>query len=67
MKAGVLFGFAALCFGQEGTRVYIAHCQQCHDQNSDAHAPLVEALNTKPWEDILKALETGSMRAQGAQ
>jgi polyvinyl alcohol dehydrogenase (cytochrome) len=58
--------FAGLCFGQEGTRVYIAHCQQCHDQNSDAHAPLAEALASRPWESILKTLETGSMRAQGA-
>ena len=54
-------------FAQEGTRVYIAHCQQCHDQNSDAHAPLPAALATRPWQDIVKALETGLMRAQGAQ
>ena len=26
-----------------------------------------EALGNMPWEDILKVLETGSMRAQGAQ
>jgi polyvinyl alcohol dehydrogenase (cytochrome) len=54
-------------YSAEGTRVYIARCQQCHDQNRDAHAPLPEALATRPWEDILKALETGVMRAQGAQ
>ena len=58
---------AGLCTAQEGTRVYIARCQQCHDQNSDGHAPLREALATKPWEAILAALETGAMRAQGAQ
>lgn len=58
---------AGLCMAQEGTRVYIASCQQCHDQNSDGHAPLREALATKPWEAILAALETGAMRAQGAQ
>ncbi|MGA2116474.1 MAG: PQQ-binding-like beta-propeller repeat protein [Bryobacteraceae bacterium] len=58
---------AGVSMAQEGTRVYIAHCQQCHDQNSDAHAPLAEALATKPWEAILKSLETGAMRAQGAQ
>jgi mono/diheme cytochrome c family protein len=56
MKTALVLGIAAIGFGQEGTRVYIAHCQQCHDQNSDAHAPLVEALGTKPWQDILKAL-----------
>ena len=58
---------AGLCLAQEGTRVYIAKCQQCHDQNSDAHAPLPEALATKPWEAILQALETGLMRVQGSQ
>jgi hypothetical protein len=58
---------AGFCVAQEGTRVYIARCQQCHDQNSDAHAPLQEAFAAKPWEDIVKSLETGAMRAQGAQ
>ena len=67
-RVRALIAFAAsLCSAQEGTRVYIAHCQQCHDQSSDAHAPQREALATKSWEQILKALETGSMRAQGAQ
>src|SRR5215469_225676 len=59
--------FAGGCVAQEGTRVYLAHCQQCHDQNSDAHAPLPEALKNMPWGNILKTLETGAMRAQGAQ
>jgi polyvinyl alcohol dehydrogenase (cytochrome) len=68
VRIGVLILIAArLCSAQEGTRVYIAHCQICHDQNSDSHAPLREALATRPWEQIAKALETGSMRAQGAQ
>src|SRR5580704_4539396 len=67
-RIGVLIFIATrLCTAQEGTRVYIQHCQKCHDQNSDAHAPLQEALATRPWEQILKALETGSMRAQGAE
>src|ERR1700680_4386066 len=67
-RVSALICFAAgIVTAQEGTKVYIAHCQQCHDQNSDAHAPLREALATRPWEQILKALETGSMRAQGAQ
>ncbi len=63
--SALIFIAAQLCTAQEGTRVYIEHCQQCHDQNSDAHAPLREALAAKSWEQIVKALETGSMRAQG--
>src|ERR1700690_4336935 len=65
--AALIFIAARFCAAQEGTLVYIEHCQQCHDQNSDAHAPLREALATRSWEQIVKALETGSMRAQGAQ
>ena len=59
--------FAALCVAQEGSRVYIAHCQQCHGQSSDSHAPMAEALKIKPWQDIVTTLTTGAMRAQGAQ
>ena len=57
----------SLCPAQEGSRVYIAHCQQCHGQSADSHAPMAEALKIKPWEDIVKTLTTGAMRAQGAQ
>jgi polyvinyl alcohol dehydrogenase (cytochrome) len=63
----IVIAFAAISIAQEGTRVFIAHCQQCHDPNSDAHAPLPEALGSMPWENILKALETGDMKAQGAE
>lgn len=63
---GLTLTLAGLCASQEGTRVYLSHCQQCHDQNSDAHAPLAEALGNIPWQDIVKTLETGNMRAQGA-
>jgi polyvinyl alcohol dehydrogenase (cytochrome) len=59
--------FAALCsYAQEGTRVFISKCQQCHSPNSDSHAPSVQALATMPWQDIVKALETGPMKAQGS-
>jgi polyvinyl alcohol dehydrogenase (cytochrome) len=66
-RAGLALIFSTLCAAQEGSRVYIAHCQQCHGQSSDSHAPMAEALKIKPWEDIVKTLETGAMRAQGAQ
>lgn len=65
--AGLGFVVVALCSAQEGTRVFIGRCIQCHDQNSDTHAPLPEALAGMPWENILKSLETGVMKAQGAQ
>ena len=61
-----------LCFpifllsAQEPTRVFMQHCQQCHSPNSGAHAPLPEAMASTPWENILQALESGVMKAQGA-
>jgi polyvinyl alcohol dehydrogenase (cytochrome) len=58
---------AALCCGQEGTAVFISRCIQCHDPNSESHAPMPEALSNLPWQDIVKTLETGSMKAIGAQ
>ena len=51
---------------QEPTKVFLRSCQQCHSPNSGAHAPLPEAMAGIPWEDILKSLETGNMKAQGA-
>src|SRR3954447_12340087 len=58
---------AAWSCAQEGTAVFISRCIQCHDPNNEAHAPLPEALANLPWQDIVKALETGSMKAIGAQ
>jgi polyvinyl alcohol dehydrogenase (cytochrome) len=51
---------------QEPTRVFMRSCQQCHSANSGAHAPLPDSMASIPWEDILKSLETGNMKAQGA-
>jgi len=55
------------CSAQEGPTVFINRCIQCHDPNSESHAPLPEALHNLPWQDIVKTLETGSMKAIGAQ
>jgi hypothetical protein len=65
VAAGLIL--AALCCGQEGTAVFISRCIQCHDPNSESHAPMPEALSNLPWQDIVKTLETGSMKAIGAQ
>jgi polyvinyl alcohol dehydrogenase (cytochrome) len=58
---------AMLGFAQEGTRVFIARCIQCHDPNSEVHAPTPEALSVVPWQNIVKSLESGAMQAVGAQ
>jgi polyvinyl alcohol dehydrogenase (cytochrome) len=56
----------SLLNAQEATRVFMRSCQQCHSPNSGAHAPLPEDMAAIPWENILKSLETGNMKAQGA-
>ena len=63
----IVLAFSTVSAAQEGTRVFIARCIQCHDANSGSHAPLPEALAQRPWQDILRTLETGSMQAVGAQ
>ena len=57
---------AALCAAQEPTRIFMSHCMSCHSPNSGAHAPMIEAMAGIPWQDILKTLEGGSMKVQGA-
>jgi hypothetical protein len=57
---------AALCAAQEPTRVFMSHCMNYHSANSGAHAPMPEAMAGIPWQDILKILESGSMKVQGA-
>jgi polyvinyl alcohol dehydrogenase (cytochrome) len=57
---------SALGRAQDGTSLFILHCATCHSANSGAHAPLPEVLRQMPWEQILQALETGDMKAQGA-
>jgi polyvinyl alcohol dehydrogenase (cytochrome) len=57
--------FAALCSAQEGSRVFISSCLQCHDPNSESRAPAPAVLGEMPWQAILTALETGAMKTQG--
>jgi polyvinyl alcohol dehydrogenase (cytochrome) len=60
-------GLAAAAFlaAQEPTRVFMSHCMSCHSPNSGAHAPMPEAMAGIPWQDVLKTLESGSMKVQG--
>lgn len=62
----LLTAAAGLCHAQEGTAVFLRSCVRCHSPNSDAHAPMPEEMAKIPWRDILKTLESGSMKAQGA-
>ncbi len=57
---------AGLCHAQEGTAVFLRSCVRRHSPNNDAHAPMPEEMAKMPWQNILKTLESGSMKAQGA-
>lgn len=63
---GLLLGLltATLCSAQEGSQVFISTCLQWHSSASTTHAPTPDALAKIPWQDILKTLNTGSMKVQ---
>jgi polyvinyl alcohol dehydrogenase (cytochrome) len=51
---------------QDGAALFDKNCATCHRPDSGTRAPLKEALARMSSPAIVKALETGSMKAQGA-
>jgi polyvinyl alcohol dehydrogenase (cytochrome) len=49
-----------------GLQIFITNCATCHRSNSGTRAPLPEVLQQMPREAIVRALETGLMKQQGA-
>jgi polyvinyl alcohol dehydrogenase (cytochrome) len=49
-----------------GEVVYQQHCSQCHDDPALTHAPARSALKLMAAENILYALERGTMKPQGS-
>jgi polyvinyl alcohol dehydrogenase (cytochrome) len=60
-----VLGLAAPAFAQDGGALYAQHCAQCHDAGQP-RTPARLALTQLAPDAIVAALETGSMRAQGA-
>lgn len=52
--------------GPDGAVVFRHSCATCHRPDSGTRAPLPAVLRQMTRESILRALETGDMRAQGA-
>jgi polyvinyl alcohol dehydrogenase (cytochrome) len=50
----------------QGASVFAEHCAQCHDSGA-ARIPTRAAIEALTQQQILSALESGPMRAQGAQ
>src|ERR671935_2902850 len=61
--AGGLAGVPAAA--QDGPALYAAHCTRCHDAGSPRIPSRTSIAQLAP-ERIVSALETGSMRSQGA-
>jgi polyvinyl alcohol dehydrogenase (cytochrome) len=66
MRAIPLFMIACGAWAQDGAALFEKHCTSCHRPGTDTRAPLREALARMPRPAILAALETGSMKTQGA-
>lgn len=50
-----------------GREIFIKNCAVCHHENSGTRAPLPGVLRQMSSQEILEALETGVMKAQGSQ
>ncbi len=55
---------AAAALAQDGNAVYQTHCAQCHDKGV-GRAPQLLAMNLMTPENVMTALTTGKMAAQG--
>jgi polyvinyl alcohol dehydrogenase (cytochrome) len=58
-----LVGFAA---AQDGAAVYKQRCAMCHDRSGETRAPAPAALRQMSPENIVRSLESGIMKDQGA-
>src|SRR6476660_6050391 len=58
--------WAASAWAQDGAALYAQHCGMCHDLGIP-RTPTRQVLSVMEPERIVAALETGTMRVQGAQ
>ena len=62
----LIVSWATLAHAQDGAGLYAQHCSQCHDGGLP-RVPGRRVLSGMEPDRILAALETGTMRTQGAQ
>jgi polyvinyl alcohol dehydrogenase (cytochrome) len=64
----VLLAASAPAFGADpdGAALYQQHCAACHDASAVTRAPAPAALRLMSPENVVRSLETGAMKAQGA-
>jgi polyvinyl alcohol dehydrogenase (cytochrome) len=59
-------GVACLAADPDGAAIYKQRCAMCHDRSAETRAPAPAALRQMPAENIVRALESGLMKDQGA-
>jgi polyvinyl alcohol dehydrogenase (cytochrome) len=59
----VLF-LPTLATAQDAATLFVKHCANCHRNASDIRAPLPDVLALMPQQQIIAALESGSMKSQ---
>src|SRR5215471_18567033 len=50
----------------QGEQIYKEHCAVCHDAGGEARVPPLSSLRQRTAGALMKALESGVMRQQGA-
>ncbi len=67
-RVAVLLGAVSLAFAADpdGAALYKDHCAACHDVSGQTRAPAPAALRQMSTENIVRSLETGLMKDQGA-
>jgi len=66
MRAAAILLFACAVLAEDSAGLFQKHCAGCHRPDSATRAPLPEAMAQMSRQTILTALETGSMKTQGA-
>ena len=59
--------FAQPAMAQNGAEQFNVYCAVCHEGTSDARAPKRDALSKLSPQQIMAAMETGSMKAAAAE
>ncbi len=67
-SSGILLGlsFLAPLLAQDGAALYRDRCAMCHDRSAETRAPAPSALRAMSPENVVRALESGLMKDQGA-
>ncbi len=66
IRFAILLGAVAYAADPDGAALYKTRCSACHDASGATRAPAPSALRQMSPENIVKALESGIMKDQGA-